>query len=207
LLTAQAFVFFVAGFETSSTTMSNALYELALNQKVQDKLREEIHEEYAKVNGDLSYDDIKNMVYLDKVFKETLRKYPPVTFLMRKATTSYTFTDTKITVPEGQRIWIPAFTIHRDPDIYPKPDIFDPERFREEVVQTRHAMTYLPFGDGPRNCIGARFAIYQTKIGLIKMLRKYKVETCEKTKPYVIDPNTFLLAPKGGIHLKFTKIN
>lgn len=71
LLTAQAFVFFVAGFETSSTTMSNALYELALDQKVQDKLREEIQEEYAKISGDLTYDDIKKMSYLDKVFKGT----------------------------------------------------------------------------------------------------------------------------------------
>ncbi|KAL0124317.1 hypothetical protein PUN28_006273 [Cardiocondyla obscurior] len=71
LLAAQAFVFFVAGFETSSTTMSNALYELALNQKVQDNLREEIDEAYVKYNGDLKYENIKKMNYLDKVFKGT----------------------------------------------------------------------------------------------------------------------------------------
>lgn len=72
LLTSQAFVFFIAGFETSSTTMSNALYELALNQKIQDKLREEIHHEYTKINGDLTYDNVKKMSYLDKVFKGKL---------------------------------------------------------------------------------------------------------------------------------------
>ncbi|EFN81691.1 Probable cytochrome P450 6a14 [Harpegnathos saltator] len=208
LLTSQAFVFFIAGFETSSTTMSNALYELALNQEIQDKLREEIHQKYMNINGDLTYDNIKKMSYLDKVFKETLRKYPPLTFIMRKATSSYTFARSKITIPEGQRIWIPAYAIQRDPNIYPEPDVFDPERFSEEIMQTRHAMTYLPFGDGPRNCIGARFAVYQTKVGLIKILRYYKVEACEKTQiPYVIDPNTFLLAPKDGIHLKITKID
>ncbi|KAL0110980.1 hypothetical protein PUN28_012779 [Cardiocondyla obscurior] len=74
LLASQAFVFFLAGFETSSTTISNALYELALNQKIQDQLREEINEVYVKYNGDLKYDNIKKMDYLDKVFKGTVRK-------------------------------------------------------------------------------------------------------------------------------------
>lgn len=72
LLTAQAFVFFLAGFETSSTVTSQALYELALNQHVQDKLREEINEEYRKNGSSLIYENIKKMSYLDKVFKGTL---------------------------------------------------------------------------------------------------------------------------------------
>jgi len=71
LLAAQAFLFFVTGFEGSSTTMSYALYELALNQEVQDKLHEEIDEEYINHGGDLLYENIKKMTYLDKVFKGT----------------------------------------------------------------------------------------------------------------------------------------
>ncbi|XP_077276291.1 putative cytochrome P450 6a13 [Temnothorax americanus] len=208
LIAAQAFVFFAAGFETSSTTISNALYELALNQKVQDNLRQEIDEMYAKHGENLTYDDIKKMDYLDKVFKETLRKYPPVTVLMRQSMSSYTFDGTKVSVPKNQRIWIPAYAIQRDPSIYPKPDVFDPERFNEEAVRSRHPMAYLPFGDGPRNCIGARFAVYQSKVGLVKILRNYKVETCEKTTiPYVNNPRAFLLMPKDGLHLKIIKIN
>lgn len=73
LIAAQAFVFYVAGFETSSTATSQALYELALNQEVQNKLREEIEEEYTKHGSDLIYENIKKMTYLDKVFKGTLR--------------------------------------------------------------------------------------------------------------------------------------
>lgn len=69
LLASQAFVFFIAGFETSSMTMSHALYELALNQKVQDKLREEIQQEYEKYDGNLTYENVKKLTYLDKVFK------------------------------------------------------------------------------------------------------------------------------------------
>lgn len=207
LITAQAFVFFSAGFETSSTTMSNALYELALNQKVQEKLRDEIKEHLTKHNGKLEYEHIKEMKYLDKVFKETLRKYPPAALVPRRSVTEYTFDDTKVTIPKQLSIWIPVFAIHHDPDIYPNPDVFDPERFNEEAIAARHSMNYLPFGDGPRNCIGARFAIYQTKIGLITILRDHKVDVCEKTmNPYQFDAATFLLSPKGGIHLNITKI-
>ncbi|XP_050445489.1 cytochrome P450 6a2-like [Cataglyphis hispanica] len=207
-IAAQAFIFFVAGFETSSTTMSNALYELALNQEIQNKLREEINEEHIRCNGNFTYENIKKINYLDKVFKETLRKYPPVSQLTRKTSSNYTFDGTKVNIPKDQEIWIPIYSIQRDPDIYPEPDVFDAERFNDEVVQTRHSMFYLPFGDGPRNCIGARFAVHQTKIGLIKILRNYKVETCEKTSiPYVNDSRTFILTPLGGIYLKMIKID
>ncbi|XP_072756841.1 probable cytochrome P450 6a14 [Anoplolepis gracilipes] len=208
LIAAQAFVFFAAGFETSATTMSNVFYELAINQEIQDKLREEIDEEYIKHNGNFTYENMKKMSYLDKIFKETLRKYPPVATLTRKSTSSYTFNGTNVNIPKDLDILIPIYSIQRDSDIYPKPDVFDPERFSDELVHTRNPMFYLPFGDGPRNCIGARFAVHQTKIGLVTILRNYKVETCEKTPiPYVNDPKTFILTPIHGIYLKMSKIN
>ncbi|XP_066599468.1 cytochrome P450 6a2-like [Prorops nasuta] len=207
LLAAQAFVFFLAGFETSSSTMSNALYELAQNHEIQDKMRAEINEMKEKNKGQWKYDDIKQMSYLDMIFRETLRKYPPVTVLMRRAVSDYTFNGTKVTIPKGTRVFIPAFAIHRDPKIYPDPDKYDPERFSEESSAGRNPMYYLPFGDGPRNCIGARFAVYQTKIGLIKILSNYKVEVCEETQiPYKIDETAFILTPLGGIHLKLVDI-
>jgi len=73
---------------------------------------------------------------------------------MRQSITNYTFDGTKVNIPEGQKVWIPVYAIHRDPSIYPKPDVFDPERFNDDTMQSRHSMSYLPFGDGPRNCIG-----------------------------------------------------
>lgn len=85
---------------------------------------------------------------------ETLRKYPALTFLMRKALKQYTFPDHNLTVPKGQKIWISVYAIHRDPRIYPDPETFDPERFTEENIKNRNPAHYMPFGDGPRNCIG-----------------------------------------------------
>ncbi|XP_023288948.1 uncharacterized protein LOC105696179 [Orussus abietinus] len=208
LLTAQVFVFFIAGFETSSTTMSNALYELAMNQTIQDRLRAEIRDELKKNDGVLTYEGIKKMSYLDMVFKETLRMYPPVSFLTRNSQCEYTFAGTDFSIPKDQKVWISTLAIQRDPDIYPKPDVFDPERFTPEAVAERHPMAFLAFGDGPRNCIGSRFAIYQTKVGLIKILMNHRVEVSEKTDiPYKIEPAAFLLAPKSGIHLKISKID
>lgn len=207
ILAAQAYVFFAAGFETSSTTIANTLYELALNQEIQDKLREEIMEFDAKNNGEWKYEAVKQMTYLDKVFRETLRKYPTLPFLSREATEDYTFESPKLTVRKNAKVWIPLFSIHRDPSIYPDPEKFDPERFSDEAVKSRHPMHYIPFGDGPRNCIGARFAVYQTKIGLITIVRNFKCDVCEKTEiPFEFDPIAFVMCPKNGLYLKITRI-
>ncbi|XP_046410176.1 cytochrome P450 6j1-like isoform X2 [Neodiprion fabricii] len=144
----------------------------------------------------------------EKLDFETLRLRPPVVFHMRKAVTDYTFRGTNVTIPKGQRVWIPVWDIHQNPEYYPKPEVFDPERFTDDMRQARHPMTYLPFGDGPRNCIGARFAVYQTKLGLIKVLSNFKVDVCDKTHiPYKPDPKSFLLAPIGGVYLQFSKVN
>ncbi|KAK1122066.1 hypothetical protein K0M31_009909 [Melipona bicolor] len=207
LLVAQAFGFFNAGFETSSTTMTNILYELALNSDIQDKLRQEINEHFAMHNGEFKYENMKEMKYFDKVYKETLRKYPPIGLVPRRSVCPYTFRNTKLTIPKRLMLWIPILAIHRDPDNYPNPDVFDPERFNKEAIEARHPMTYLPFGAGPRNCIAGRFGECQTKVGLVTILRKYKVQVCEKTMiPYEFEPTGFLLGPKGGIYLRLAKL-
>jgi cytochrome P450 family 6 len=206
-IAAQLFVFFAAGFETSSSTMSFAMYELAKNQLIQEKVREEIKEVLNSTGGEILYDNIKKMSYLEKIFQETLRKYPPVTFLMRKPLRNYTFEGTKIDLKEGQTVIIPIYGIHYDPNIYPDPEVFDPERFSTENIQQRNSMFHLPFGDGPRNCIGARFAINQTKVGLIKVLTNYKIDVCEETQDLTFNPLSFLmLQTTQGIHVKLTKL-
>ncbi|XP_017891756.1 probable cytochrome P450 6a14 [Ceratina calcarata] len=208
LLAAQAFVFFAAGFETSSTTIANTLYELAINQEIQNKLRDEIREFEEKNQGEWKYETIKQMKYLHKVFSETLRKYPSLPFLSRVTTEDYKFNGIDLSLPKDSMVWIPIFAIHKDPNIYPDPEKYDPERFSEEMCEQRNQFHYLPFGHGPRNCIGARFANYQTKIGLIKILRKHKVDVCDQTPfPYEYDRFAFVLSPGKSLYLKVTKID
>lgn len=210
---AQAFIFVTAGFETSSSTMSHALYELALHPEMQHRLRAEITNVLAKHDQCVTYEGIQEMPYLDMVVCETLRKYPIVTFLDRDTNTDYKLPppNEKVmdaTLPAGAAVYIPVLGIHYDPKYYPEPDNFDPERFTEENKKSRPNFSYLPFGEGPRICIGMRFGIMQTKTGLIHILSNYEVSPAKDTPiPLTFDPKPFLLTSLGTLPLNFTKIS
>lgn len=144
-LCAQTFVFFAAGFETSSTTMSYCLYELAKNPHIQKKLQQEIDEKIS--NNKISYEIINELKYLNLCVDETLRKYPPVPILNRETTKNYTIPDTNIVIEKGTSVIIPVYALHHDPQYFPNPEKFMPERFLEKINEDGN-LIYLPFGDG-----------------------------------------------------------
>lgn len=206
-IAAQAFVFFIAGFETSSTAMSFALYELALNQDIQEKARKEINDCLEKNDGLLTYEVMMNMTYIDQIVSESLRKYPPVNALVRKTNNDYKVPNTNIIIEKGTRIFIPAYSIHHDPEIYSDPEKFDPDRFSPEQIHKRHPMAFLGFGDGPRNCVGLRFGRMQSRIGLIMLLKNFRFTTSEKTLiPMKFALTTPILTSEGGLWLKVEKV-
>lgn len=180
-ITGQCLLFFNAGFETSSTTMSFALLELTQNQDVQDKLRKEVREVFKKHDGKLSYDALQEMTYCDDVIHETLRKYPPVGALPRSCTKTYTIPGTDITIEKGTPVTIPVLGLQMDPDYFPDPEKFIPERFNAENKSKIKDFTYLPFGEGPRMCLGLRFGIMQSKAGLATLIKSYRFTLNEKT--------------------------
>ncbi|NP_001352506.1 cytochrome P450 6a2 [Musca domestica] len=197
-LAAQAFVFFVAGFDTSSTTMSYALYELAQNLGIQDKLRQEICEVLEKHQQNFSYECMKDMVYLDQVISETLRKYPVAPALFRKSTARYETSNPRYYIEKGTMVIIPSESYHHDAEYFPQPEKFDPERFSPMNVKNIRSCTYLPFGDGPRNCIGMRFGRMQASVGLVQLLRMFRFELCDATKiPVDFVIPSFNLNPLG----------
>jgi cytochrome P450 family 6 len=153
-LAAQSYLFFLAGFETSSTTMMFCLYELAQNQDVQERLRQEIKTSLENTGGKLTYESMVEMKYLQIVIDETLRIFPPVDTLMRQTAENYTVPGTKLVIPKDMLVFIPIRAIQTDPEIYSDPEKFDPERFNEENKRERHPMAHIPFGDGNRNCLG-----------------------------------------------------
>ncbi|KAH8275585.1 hypothetical protein KR026_011046, partial [Drosophila bipectinata] len=207
-LLAQAFIFFLAGFETSSTTMGFALYELALNQDVQDRLRKEINEGLAKNNNEFTYEGVREMKYLEQVIMETLRKYPILAHLTRETETDFSPEDPKYFIAKGTQVVIPSLGIHYDPDIYPEPEKFKPERFTEEAIAARPSCTWLPFGEGPRNCIGLRFGLMQSQVGLAYLIRSFKFSVAPVTQIPMkyVTPN-ILLSAENGIYLKVEKIS
>ncbi|XP_030020085.2 cytochrome P450 6B2 [Manduca sexta] len=203
VIAAQAFVFYVAGYETTATTVSFLLYELAMNPDIQNKLLAEIDDTLAANNGVVDYDTIKSMSYLDRVFDETLRKYPIVEPLQRNAKADYKIPGTDVVVKKGMTVLISPMGIQNDEKYFPKPHIFDPERFTPENAGKRHPCAYIPFGTGPRNCIGMRFARLQGATGLVKLLSKVRVEPSKNTPPIMeIEPKRVIVGPKNGIQLK-----
>ncbi|CAI6343254.1 unnamed protein product [Macrosiphum euphorbiae] len=207
-IVANAFVMFAAGFETVSTTVSYSLYELALNKSIQDKVREEIQLKLSKNDGQINHEFLMDLHYLDMIIAETLRKYPPLIFLSRKASQKYRLPNDSLIIEKGQKIIIPTYAMHHDSKYYPEPEKFIPERFSAEEKAKRPNGIYLPFGDGPRICIGKRFAEMEMKLAFVEMLTKFEVFPCDKTEiPLKYSKKTFTLMPEHGIWLTFKRIN
>ncbi|KAJ8718428.1 hypothetical protein PYW08_002665 [Mythimna loreyi] len=202
IIAAQAFVFYVAGYETSATTMAYLMYQLALNPAIQNKLTAEIDEVIKAHNGEVTYDTIKDMKYMNKVFDETLRMYSISEPLLRKATKDYKVPGTDLVIEKNTTVLISPRGIQYDEKYYPKPEVFNPDRFDAEEVAKRHPCAYLPFGIGPRNCIGMRFARLQSQLCIAMMLSKFRVEPSKNTNFNLqVDPDRFIIGPYGGIHL------
>ncbi|KAF5290750.1 hypothetical protein FQR65_LT11531 [Abscondita terminalis] len=197
---AQAFIFFGAGYETTSSTIAFTLHELSVNINVQEKLRDEIFREIEK-HGDLSYEAVQNMKYLDMIVSETLRKYSLTPLLHRKAIQDYKFEGTSLVIDKGTTVLISQEALHWDHKFFPQPEKYDPERFNEVNKHSFPNYVYLPFGDGPRNCIGERFALLSSKLGIIQIIRKFKVEKNSETRHPLVFSRSPILLSKYGIPL------
>ncbi|XP_060530967.1 cytochrome P450 9e2-like [Cylas formicarius] len=210
-ITSQAVIFFFAGFDAVSTAMCFALHELACNHDIQQKLREEIistASEYPRI----TYDGLLKMKYLDMVVAEILRKWSPGVATDRVCTKPYTIEpvnpgEKALHLPIGTTLFIPMFAIHRDPTYYPNPEKFDPERFSDENKDNIKPYTFIPFGSGPRNCIGSRFAILEVKAMLYHLLFKYEVVPTAKTQiPLKITKKSLNFTAENGFWFGIKRI-
>lgn len=137
------------------------------------------------------------------VLSETLRKYPVLPMLNRKCVKEYRIPGTDKIIEEGTEVYLSVIGLHRDEQFYDEPNKFDPMRLNEEVGKNLLNRPYIPFGDGPRNCIGMRLGKLQTKLGLITMLKKFKygLDKRHKNRDIEFDPRHFLLQPREDIFL------
>ncbi|KAL9707998.1 hypothetical protein quinque_011516 [Culex quinquefasciatus] len=206
-IAAQAFIFFNAGFDTSSTAMTYTLYELAMNREAQEKARKCVLDIFAANGGQLTYESVANMGYLDQCISETLRKHPPVAILERNADKDYRIPDTDLVIAKGRKIMVPIFAMHHDAEHFPDPEAYKPERFSPEEVAQRDPYCYLPFGEGPRICIGMRFGQIQARVGLANLLRRFRFSVCDRTQiPVKYSRTNFILGPANGVWLKVEKL-
>ncbi|KAL6437257.1 hypothetical protein ACFW04_005052 [Cataglyphis niger] len=208
-LVAQAAIFFTGGYEPSSTTMAFTLYELAIHPEIQDKLRKEIHNALDENDNKITYDMVLSLPYLDMVVSEVLRMYPTLPFLDRVTTQTYKMKNSDLVLEKGTPIYISMLGMHFDPEYFPDPHKFDPERFNEENKRNRPSCVYFPFGEGPRACIGTRLGLLQAKLGLVTVLSKYELTPSKRTLiPMVLNPKGTLTTPiNGGVYLNIQRIN
>lgn len=190
--------FIVAGHETTALTLGWALYLCAFDPAVQEKLRAEAQ---SVLNGKTAtYEDVKNMPYCEQVIKETLRLYPPAAFLSRTAQEDDELCGRKVN--RKDTVMLPVYALHRNELLWDDPDAFDPDRFGEGATYDRFA--WLPFGDGPRVCIGSHFAMVEAQIILSTLISRFKFERIPGKDPTPVLVVT--LRPDGGVPLKVTPV-
>lgn len=208
-MAAQSFSFVNDGYSTSSTTMTFCMYELAKKPTIQQRVSDEIRNTLEKYNGNLNYEALSEMKYLDSCIDgmildeprtenslskinsffclfilslETLRMHPPFDSIFRECTTDYKIPDTEFVIEEGTAIFFSVSAPQYDSKYYDQPNEFNPERFLGNQLANKNSleMPYLTFGDGPRNCIGMRLGKLKAKIGVCLLLQKFSFELGER---------------------------
>lgn len=189
--------FIVAGHETTALTLSWALYLCAFDPSVQDRARAEAQ---SVLDGRVATEaDLANLPFIRQIIDETLRLYPPAAFLSRTAQVQDEICGRAIA--PGDTVMLPVYALHRSRLLWDDPDAFDPDRFAPGKKIDRFA--YLPFGDGPRICIGMSFAVQEAVIILATILSRFKFTRVEGKDPYPVLIVT--LRPEGGVWLNVEK--
>lgn len=153
-MSAQAYIFYIAGSETSSSLVAFTIHELTQNPELMEKAQKEISEVLERYNHKISYEAIQEMKFVDLCIQESLRKYPGLPVLNRMSTRDYKIPEHNYTIKKDTPIVISLMGQHMDEANFPNPSKFDPYRYTEEGKKYNNMNAYMPFGDGPRNCIG-----------------------------------------------------
>ncbi len=180
---AQTTLFLAAGYETTATTLAVISHYLMEYPDVQKKLQQEIDEYFPVPGQNINYETVQKLPYLDMVFCEVSR-LAAIGQLAVMRVCNETTEIQGVTIPQGAQVLINVADIHSNPDLWgPEPvDKLVPERFLSERKGERHSMAYLPFGAGPKNCIGMRFALMEAKMALINVLQRFTLLKCDKTQ-------------------------
>jgi cytochrome P450 len=168
----EAITLFLAGHETTALALSHTLYLLSKHPEVERKVQAEL----ATAIGDRlpTADDVRALVYSDRVLKESMRLYPPAWTTGREALEDVEVRGTRI--PKGAQLLMSQWIVHRDPRFFPNPEGFDPDRWSPERTKGLPKFAYFPFGGGPRVCIGNHFAIMEATLMLAIILQRFRVE-------------------------------
>lgn len=188
------------------------MYELSKNQELQARVREEIKEMLMRHDGKITFDAVANiseLPLLHQAINETLRLYSVLPALDRvcinkSGVSLEPFSNFKI--PYGMPILIPISGIGRDEKYFPDPLKYDPDRFSPDNIDNIPSCVHIPFGAGPRNCLGERMGLIQTKTALCTMFKDFRVEMTDKTPREIkFRKNANHLQSDQGLFVEFVK--
>jgi len=198
----NSFIMLIAGYDTTTQSLNFLLYHLATSPDVQEKLREEIQASVERHEGKITYDTINDVKYLNQCINESLRMYPVAPLNMRICENDVNIKGVEI--KKGTQVHIPAYGLAYAEDHWDEPKRFNPDRM--EDMSRIDPMVFQPFGAGPRNCIGMRFALMTMKLAICRILTEFKVVTCDKTVPELELTITQTIAVKKDIYLKLEEL-
>lgn len=188
----EVLTLFVAGHETTSTGLAWAIYLAARHPDVYAKLEREVD----ALGGPPRLEDLPQLGYCLRVFREALRLHPPVYLFGRDSVGDVSIAGYRL--PPQTNVLVSPWALHRRAALWPDPERFDPDRFLPEREASRHRYAYLPFGAGPRICIGMQFAYMEAQLALAVMLRRYRFESLEEDEA---EPSA-TLRPKRGVRVR-----
>ena len=202
-IVASIVTFIVAGYETARNALSYTAYLLALNPTIQDKLIREINE-YYETNPDCTlYDAAENIEYVTMVLYESMRLFPPISETTRECNQTCAVTN-ELIVEEGTVINIPIYVLHHNAEYWSNPNKFDPERFNPHNEKSYPTFAYLPFGEGPRQCIAKNFSLMEAKMVLVTILKEFQFKRTTDTEEPLDLCVGITMFPKNGINLSIT---
>ncbi|XP_071034289.1 cytochrome P450 3A8 [Parasteatoda tepidariorum] len=180
----QCVSFFLAGYEATTALLSHCVYRLAMNQECQKKALEEIERVLPQCRPEEMSNCLGKLKYLEAVMKECSRICPPMARIERRAAEDYYFPEAAIHLKEGFLVSIPIFAIHHDPEYYPDPEVFNPDRF---FYGERNAFKniFFPFGSGGRECVGKNFVLMQVKMCLLNLLLNFTILPASTTPEHL----------------------
>ncbi|KAH0561365.1 hypothetical protein KQX54_016350 [Cotesia glomerata] len=191
---------FFSGFESSSTTATFTLMELAKKKEYQDRAREDIKKAIDKHRW--TFEAFNDMKYLDQCIAEGVRLHPSVSTIDRYTLQDYKIPDTNIIIEKGTPIYISLYGLHGDPKFFDEPEVFNPDRFSEDQ---KISDAYIPFGAGPRMCVGMKVGQLHVKVVLSMILSEYEVHQ-NPEEIYKLDSRSTFTAAANGINIEFRKL-
>ncbi|XGW02054.1 hypothetical protein V3C99_014260 [Haemonchus contortus] len=194
--------FMFEGHDTTSSGIGFTVWWLGQSPESQRKVHEELDRVFGTSDRLPTQEDIKQLVYLEKCIKESLRLTPSVPLIARKLSQDVQIGET--TLPEGLTVVVVPMTTARDPRYWERPEEYYPEHFDADKIAGRDPYSYIPFSAGPRNCIGQKFAVLEEKVVLSWIFRRYHVET-EEPYPGNRSVPEIILKPSNGFRVRLTK--